>query len=303
MTALLHGLVGDIADGLRSGLPAGLAAANDDDNAGLVAELTAAGLLDEPELVALLLRCADEERITGAVRSRSDSRGSRFLQGLVGDEDAAVSAAAMAVILARGRRRDRFGQPCIEFDDLPASTVHALVQAVAAALRRRLAGAADPEAADAQLAQASAALLSRHDPKRCLESTVTALVKVLDSAAKLDSTTLEAAVEDGDVAFLAAALGHLAELPGEVAWDHLVGGSGGRAMLLLRIAGTAREFAARLLAGSGELLGMPDPVEEIARFDSLGEDEVAAARAWLRLDPNYRRALSALEGGRGQSAV
>ena len=41
----------------------------------------------------------------------------------------------MALILARGRRRDRFGQCLVAFDDLPQATAEALVAMIAAALR------------------------------------------------------------------------------------------------------------------------------------------------------------------------
>jgi hypothetical protein len=74
-------------------------------------------------------------------------------------------------------------------------------------------------------------------------------------------------------------------------------------MVLLRMAGLSRDFAARLLASAGELLGIADLVEEITRFDTSGEADVMAARAWLRLDPDYRDALVALEKGYGQPSV
>ena len=121
MTAMLHCLIGDVADDLRAALPAGWAAANDETNAALIGDLLAAELLDEPDLMLLLLRRADEERIAGGAKARSGRRDARALQGLVSHDDRAVSAAAMALILARGRRRDRFGQCLITIDDLLAA--------------------------------------------------------------------------------------------------------------------------------------------------------------------------------------
>ena len=44
MTAMLHCLVGDVADAIRGALPRGRLAANDDGDAALIATLTAAGL-------------------------------------------------------------------------------------------------------------------------------------------------------------------------------------------------------------------------------------------------------------------
>src|SRR5215470_7475417 len=69
MTAMLHCLVGDIADELRAALPSGVAAANDDRNLALVEALAAARLLDRPVLMRMLLRRADEERITTATKA------------------------------------------------------------------------------------------------------------------------------------------------------------------------------------------------------------------------------------------
>src|SRR3954447_724653 len=76
MTAMLHCLVGDIADELRAAIPDGAltAAANDDGNLALLETLSAARRLDRPALVRLLLRRADEERIATAARARSGRR-------------------------------------------------------------------------------------------------------------------------------------------------------------------------------------------------------------------------------------
>src|SRR5256885_6671590 len=117
MTAMLHCLVGDIADEIGAALPKGWTAANDESNLDLVEALTASRLLDEPALMALLLRRADEERITAGAKARSGRHDARILQGLVSHENGAVSAAAMAMVLARGRRRDTFGQCLAAFDD------------------------------------------------------------------------------------------------------------------------------------------------------------------------------------------
>ena len=105
MTSMLAELLGAVAEEIRASLPIGLAAANDEDSQRLFRDLSDAGLLDHSDLIALLLRRADEERIANAIRSRSNPRGG-FLQALIADENEAVSASAMALILARGRRRN-----------------------------------------------------------------------------------------------------------------------------------------------------------------------------------------------------
>lgn len=303
MTAMLHAIVSDIADELRASLPSSSAVANDEDNSELIAELTAARLLDQPPLIELLLRRADEEQIATAVKARSGRRDGRLLQTLVSDENASISAAAMALILARGRRRDRFGQARIEFDDLPAETAVALTQIVSAGLRQRLMVTVDKKAADRQLAAASTALLARHDEDKRLEALAAALIRLLDEQGRLDEDLIAAAAEDGEVALVAQALARRAAIGGEEAFDLLLGGEGASLMLLLRMAGASRELAARLLAGPGDLLEIADAGRAIARFDSITQEEVDSTREWLRLDPTYRSALAALGQDHGQRSL
>src|SRR3954466_8762540 len=75
MTSMLAELLGTIAEEIRALLPIGLAAANDEDSQQLFRELSDAGLLDHSDLIALLLRRADEERVANAIRARSNPRG------------------------------------------------------------------------------------------------------------------------------------------------------------------------------------------------------------------------------------
>src|SRR6185295_18901448 len=170
MTAMLHCLVGDVADDIRSALPKGWAAANDESNLDLIEVLTRSRLLDDPALMALLPRRADEERITNGARARSGRHDPRILQGLVSHENGAVSAAAMALILARGRRRDRFGQCLVAFDDLTPASARTVVHAIAAVLRQELVKARGATTVDDELAKACQRVLAGQDSSRGIDS-------------------------------------------------------------------------------------------------------------------------------------
>ncbi len=299
MTAMLHCLVGDVAGELRAALPVGAVAANDDSNPVLVDSLARAGLLQDDALIALLLRRADEERITNGAKARSGRRDARTLQGLVSHDDGPISAAAMALILARGRRRDRFGQCLVAFDDLAPETAERLVHAIAAFLRRDLASNRSPAEADSSLAAAAQQLLSRFDPDRSAEALTAALVRLLaDTGALTDDLILAAAVE-GEAAFLGHVLAHRAGVPADSAIDELLSGDAKRIVGLLRAAGATRELAAGLLASLADLLGIRDPGDAIDRFDSMTAEECAAVLAWLSTSPLYRSALGALQDHRG----
>ena len=299
MTAMLHCLVGDIADELRAALPNGWAPANDEGNLALIDALTSAGLLDHPVLMRLLLRRADEERIATAAKGRSGRREARALHGLVSHEIGAISAAAMALILSRGRRRDRFGQCLIAFDDLPISTAETLVHAIAAALRRDLAATHDSAAADGELTAASERVLAAHDRTRGIDSVTGALVRLLEEHGRLDDALILAAGHEGEVAFVAEALAGRAGLSSETAIDELLSGTPERVMALFRMAGMKRDLAAGLLAGVGDLLGLTDPGQAIGAFDRMADQQVESARSWLGSPPTYRAAVEGLGTSHG----
>jgi len=299
MTAMLHCLIGDVADAIRAALPNGRLAANDESDAALVEELSATGLLDIPELMALLLRRADEERIGNAARARSGRREARVLQGLVSHDYGAVAAAAMALILGRGRRRDRFGQCLISFDDLSETSAEALAQAVAAALRRELGAARGLPAADAELTQASDNVLERRDPERGIDALTAALVVFLDESGGLTDELVLAAAHEGEIGFVAEVLARRAGLSTDSVLDELLSGNAAHVMALLRVAGASRELGAGLLGGIGDLLGISDAGAAIGMFDRMTDAEVQSARSWLLTEPGYRAALERLGQARG----
>src|SRR3954452_9186713 len=298
MTAMLHCLVGDVADELRASLPRGWAAANDDSNLALIAALSASRLLDEPGLMSMLLRRADEERIASAATARTGKREARVLQGLVSHSNGNVSAAAMALILARGRRRDRFGQCLVAFDDLPQATAEALVHMVAAGLRAGLG-----QAPDAELTRAMGEVLARRDQGRSIDFLTATLVQLLDENAGLSDDLILAAAHEGEATFLAYVLARRAGIAADAAIEELLSASPHRMMALFRMAGASRTLSAGLLAGVGDLLGVDDPAQAISVFDSMTDAQVSAARTWLATPPTYRAALAVLGEGDGQRSI
>jgi hypothetical protein len=299
MTAMLHCLVGDIADEIRAFLPSGWAAANDESNLALIEALVSARLLDQRDLMALLLRRADEERIATGAKARSGRRDARMLQGLVSHDNGPVSAAAMALILARGRRRDRFGQCLVAFDDLTPETAGALVHLIAAAMRANLVATRSAAEVDAELGTTCTRVIAAQDPERGIDALTAGLMRLLDEAGALSDDLLLAAAHEGETAFVAEALALRGSLTGTTAIDELLSGTSKRVVTLFRIAGLKRDTAAGLLAGFGDLLGIDDSGAAIGQFDALGDHEVAAARSWLASASAYRSAASLLDDRRG----
>ena len=284
MTAMLHDLVGTLASEILAAMPGNGDA--EPEPTGITARLTSAGLLDRPRFVALLLRRADEHRIAAAFTGRAGPRRLPLLPTLVGDSVADIAAAAMALVVARGRRRDPFGQPRIEIADLAADDAAALVHAIAAALNG---------ARDTALADAAEAVLSRRDAAASLDAAAASLVDALDRAGRADEKLLEAAAEEGEAVILALLLARRAAIEPMIAWDYLVTAGNGRLALLSRMARLGRQTTARLLAELGSLTGAAAVEEEITRFDSFSDDTVQAALTSLRVPAPFRQARSALD--------
>ena len=290
MSGMLHCLVAEIAERLSAQLP-GLELGEGAHN--LVADLNAAGLLDEPELIALLLRRAEEQRIATAASARAGRSEARVLQGLVGHDNDAVSAAAMALILARGRRRDRFGKCLLAFDDLPLGLAAMLVHRVAAALK------ASSSLDDRSIVSSGVDVIAAHDPAKSVETLAASLATALAGVGALDDALLVAAAHEGDVALLAHLLAHQAGIPGGTAEAELLSSDPSSIVMLLRMAQVSRPVAAGILAAIGDLLGVHDPAAALKEFASLKDPGVEEAHVLVSSDPAYRSALALLEANRG----
>jgi hypothetical protein len=298
MSAMLGALVDQVADEIRLGLPPDVLAHAEPDREHIVTRLWKRGALDRPALILLLLRRADEQLIAAACRGGRSMSDGGTVERLVGDSDGTIASAAMALAVARGRRRDRFGRLGLEFDDVPADEAHCLVYLVAAAMRRGISGTA--VAIDEAFADSAARLLDRHDENRRVEMRALDLAEALEGARGADDGLVAALAAEGDAALLAALCAVRAGIAPETAWMLLVNDGARDAMLLARLAGLGRPAAAAMVAALAEPLLWGEAGEAIACFDVPAASDIEAARRWWGLPPAYRDGLAQTGGGYGQ---
>jgi hypothetical protein len=284
MAAMLRSLVLEVGDELIAELPPLLGARTESLRDGLYRQLRNSGLLERPGIIALLLRRADEQQLSGHAH-----HGEPTLAALVGDEDGAVSEAAMALTLARGRRRDRFGRLGAEFDDVAAEDAVALVYAIAAALRHGL-----TEESEGALTDAARTVVARHDEGRRLEATVAAVARALEASGRGDDAMVATLAREGDSALLSGLLARRAGIGPDDAWRMF---TGREVMMLARLAGCERAGAAQILAAFEPMSGAVDRF--IDQFDGMDDAAIDRRRQWLRLDPHYRAGREAFGQSNG----
>lgn len=206
-----------------------------------------------------------------------------------------AAAARMALILAEEARRDRWGEPSLHLDDLPAEAATDLVWSTAAALRAWLvASGLAPARADALAVDAGRARLAEYDEDRGLLATANRFGRALPGG-EPDAALLVGLAEAGELYALTGALSRAAGLTAEQAWPLLAEPGEGRLALLLRASGVERDAAAAItlrLLSAGD-----DPVAEMDALDRCSPEGARAALAVLRHDPAYARAARALGSG------
>jgi hypothetical protein len=294
---LLRRLVGDIEDEMRSALAAHFAGEQD---VALRAALSSAslpiampilergGALSDPGLFGLLLRRTEEHRLGRAAPEP------RLLTGLAGDEDPAVAAAAVSLLIAESRRLDAFHEPLLASGDLPAESAHGLAWTVAAALRTYLVArhGVGPAAADGAVTSAAAALLGRYDEGAGADALARRLALRLEERRRLDDVLLVRAAGDGALPLLLAGLSLRTALDPQAVWELLSEPSGRGPAIVLRAARLERDAAASILlhiAGREEAVGA-----QLDVYDALDSAQARHHILLWSLDPAYRSAVARL---------
>jgi hypothetical protein len=294
ISALLDGLVRGIEDELRAALASRLAdrdavhAALTSAHVAIAAPILARGeALREPALISALIRRAEEHRLHRA----AGGEGSLLVE-LAGDGQDEIAGEAMALLIAQSGRLDRFQEPVMARTELGAETQHALVWAVAAALRLYLVDRqdVDPVAADQAVAAAAGQMLAGYDEGQRVDAIALRLASRLSRHHRLDDALVVRALAEGNLPLFLAGLSVRGGLDPDSVWEVLSAPGGCGAPLLLRAAGIGRAEAGAILLRLDEEAA----AERIDRFDAVEEAQARAVLSLWQADPGYRSAIARL---------
>ncbi|HEX8640050.1 MAG TPA: DUF2336 domain-containing protein [Allosphingosinicella sp.] len=259
--------------------------------------LERAQALRDPQLTAVLVRRVEEHRFW---KARSTEGSDAFLFELVRDRDEGIASEAMAVVIARSRRFDRFDEPSFGQVELPAELQHKLVWLVAAALRHYIVQQHHLAPVDAAVIDAASALIAGYDEGDSLDARTMRLAQRLHRAGRLDGTALVRIIGEGVLPFFLSGLGLLCGLDQNAAWEVLSDPEGRGPALLLRAAGIGREEAATILFAlnaRGPLYSETEGDAAAAQLELYDTLDAGSAREVLRLwqaDPAYRSCIARL---------
>jgi uncharacterized protein (DUF2336 family) len=304
-SALLACLVRSIEDELRASL-ADRFSADEAVHAALgstrveiaIPVLERAQALKDADIGTALVRRVEEHRFWKENGRSADAMLGQFIS----DEDAEVAAEAMGLLIARGRRFDRFQEPLLGHTDLPADLHHRLVWNIAAALRHYLVGQHKlaPGAADAAIAAAADEVIASYDEGRTLDAVCLRLCRRLHASGRLDGGSLAKMLEEGQMPLFLAGLAVRSALDAGAVWEILSDPEGNGPALLLRAAALDRKAAASilyLLNARGRFFSDEEgdaAAEQLQVFDATPVDEaVGVIRLW-QADPGYRAAVARL---------
>ncbi|MES2095791.1 MAG: DUF2336 domain-containing protein [Pseudomonadota bacterium] len=303
LAATLAAIVALVEQDVRRRAAATLAAEGHPKRADRVAEgmpvldrLIASGQLRDRELMRELLARTRQDLLADALPAiPADEAGAgSLLARLSNSGDAHVARAALALMAAESRRRTFLDTYRATQTELPAELHHRLVWWVAAAIREQVTGLN----ADRAIADAAPRALGAHDESDRVEATAMQLASAIAAQPVELPTLLIHALGERRVTLFIALLAHALGLDYTVARDAVVDGAA-PLWLMLRAAELDRAAIARI----GLSLHDADPRRDVHAFADLLDaivavtpDEARAALAPLKLHPDFRASISALEG-------
>lgn len=261
------------------------------------------GQFGDPGLVELLLRRTEEHLI--ALRSAASEPAAPssvgVVEALARNPDAELARRAVAYVVAQSKRRDRFQEPLLSRDELPADLAYRLHWQVAALLRQHLLRThiVEPVELDRTIEDATRRAMADHSEGQGLARRAVRLVARLNELGELGDGFLEQALAQGHASLFAAGLAVRAEIAIDVVWRVLLDRGRNSLLVLARAIGVREDAVASIvdmLDGVHPLVRSPAATQSLlaAYTDLEPAGALRVVRSW-QLDPGYRDAIDDLD--------
>ncbi|WP_431470659.1 DUF2336 domain-containing protein [Sphingosinithalassobacter sp. LHW66-3] len=268
----------------------------------VLARLMRSGLLRDSELMAELMARVRQELIGSALpmHAPDDPERPSLINRYIQHPDRVLATGAMAVMIAESRRRGSPESEQFAQSDLPAELHHRLVWWIAAALRERVAGQAGEAMIDLDRALIDAAQrsLSAYDEGDRLEAAAMRFAGAIEAQPQELPQLLVESLNDRRIVLFTALLADALGIGYELAREMVLDPAADRLWLALRALDLDRDAIAQI----GYALCEGDPRRDLEAFAdtldtiaSISADAAREALAPLKLHPDYRAALQALE--------
>lgn len=268
--------------------------------------LYGSGLLRDAALMSELMARVRQDAIGAALplHAPDDPERPSLVNRFVQHPDRALASGAMAVLVAESRRRGGLDVGQLTQTDLPADLHHRLVWWVTAALRERVGAAAESglPVLDRALSDAAQRSLAAYDEGERLEAAAMRFATAIDAQPDELPQLLVEALGDRRIVLFIALFAHALGVSYAIGRDIVLDSAADRLWLALR----ALELGRGRIAQIGFALCEADPRRDVERFadaldmiTAIPADEAREAIAPLRLDPDYRAAMLALERAGG----
>ncbi|HWK36915.1 DUF2336 domain-containing protein [Sphingomonas sp.] len=266
--------------------------------------LSDAGLLRDPELIGECLARVRCELIAAALPAEAPTHPESvsLLVRLSGSPDRVVAASASAVLSGESHRRAIGEGGIASGSGLPAAVHQRLAWQVAAALRERTA-TGSPAALDRALIEATLRNIAANDGHDRLELSAMRLARAIDAQADELPALIEESLRDRRVTLLVAFLAHALGIDYDDSRAMVLDPAGERLWLVLHALEMSRTMIARIGYRLCEADGRRDVDAFADALDIVASIDPATARqaiAQIRLHPQYRAALRALDRGGGR---
>lgn len=273
---------------------------------GTYERLAAAGVLRDPAFLGTLIERIRIDLLTQALPVEAPEEADRpsILARLAQSNDRVVAQAAAALLSAESQRRSLRDHGKLEVTGLSAEQHRRLIWWVAAALRRTVADVAgdDVTAIERALSEAASRSIEGHDDEARPEAAALRLAAAIDAREDELPLLLDEALGDRRLTLFIALIAHALKLDLTSVNQIVLDAQDDRFWVLLRALDLPREAMAR----AGYALFEADPVRSADsvpdRLDaamSISPDAARAALVSLRLDPDYRAAMLALDAAEG----